>query len=73
MWLGNAMDLTELHASYYSVKPNSNTFIHGQQTNLQRLLNNAWNFIHMKCCNVFAFERPFPPRAQNWPALGPAW
>lgn len=37
------MDLTEFHASYYSVKPNSNTFIHGLQTNLQRLLNNAWN------------------------------
>lgn len=28
--------------------------------------------MHMKCCNVFAFERHFPSsRAQNWPDQGP--
>lgn len=42
-WVGTAMGRAEFCATYYSVTPNSNTFIHCPQTNLQRLLNNAWN------------------------------
>jgi len=38
---GVAMDRMEFPASYYSVEPALNAFIHCPQTSTQRLLNNA--------------------------------